>query len=146
MSYDQLERFCSFGAAFKLTVLYFDPSINTLQEKETTLNSKDIRLILFDFICILETKTQGLAKLMTIFVSNAANFFFTYSYIMWCIYISKGSVVNGTQKYANISYQFDQSDIKNLFDDIISIQIQQKPIETSNKMNIYNLNQLINQP
>lgn len=70
-------RFCSFGAAFKLTVLYFDPSINTLQEKETTLNSKDIRLILFDFICILETKTQGLAKLMTVFVSNTAKKIFT---------------------------------------------------------------------
>lgn len=97
-------RFCSFGAAFKLTVLYFDPSINTLQEKETTLNSKNIRLILFDFICILETKTQGLSKLMTIFVSNevkyfkhSVSFFSTYSYIMWCIYISNGSVDNGTQ-------------------------------------------------
>lgn len=68
-------RFCSFGAAFKLTVLYFDPSINTLQEKETTLNSKNIRLILFDFICILETKTQGLSKLMTIVVSNEVKYF-----------------------------------------------------------------------
>lgn len=101
MSYDQLVHFCSFGAAFKLTVVYFDPSINTLQEMETTLNSKDIRFILFDFICILETKTQGLAKLMTIFVTNEFQafsfFFFTYNYILWCIYISNGSVFNGTQ-------------------------------------------------
>lgn len=100
MSYDQLVR--SFGAAFKLTVVYFDPSINTLQEKETTLNSNDIRFILFDFIFILETKTQGLPKLMTIFVTNefqAFSFFFfsTYNYILWCIYISNGSVFNGTQ-------------------------------------------------
>lgn len=98
-------HFCSFGSAFKLTVVNFDLSINTLQEKETTLNSKVIRFILFDFICILETKTQELARLMTIFVTNevkylkhSVSFFFTYSYIMWCVYISNGSVVNGTQK------------------------------------------------
>lgn len=80
-------RFCSFGAAFKLTVVYFDPSINTLQEKETTLNSKDIRFISFDFICILETKTQGLAKLMTFFVTNefqAFSFFFFSLTIIYC--------------------------------------------------------------
>lgn len=83
-------RFCSFGSAFKLTVVNFDLSINTLQEKETTLNSKVIRFILFDFICILETKTQELAKLMTIFVTNEVKylkhsvsfFIFTYSHIM----------------------------------------------------------------
>lgn len=67
-------RFCSFGSAFKLTVVNFDLSINTLQEKETTLNSKVIRFILFDFICILETKTQELAKLMTIFVTNEVKY------------------------------------------------------------------------
>lgn len=80
-------RFCSFGSAFKLTVVNFDLSINTLtlQEKETTLNSKVIRFILFDFICILETKTQELAKLMTIFVTNevkylkhSVSFFFSH--------------------------------------------------------------------
>lgn len=83
-------RFCSFGSAFKLTVVNFDLSINTLtlQEKETTLNSKVIRFILFDFICILETKTQELAKLMTIFVTNevkylkhSVSFFFSLTVI-----------------------------------------------------------------